>query len=207
MAITKQVIRRAAEVTEAGQLHVKITTRVLEDSLVVGESCTWEMLNPGADLTGEQSEQVKAVANAVWTPEVINAWNVNQGQPTLEAKKSAMWARIKAHRDRLSDEGGYKVTVDLMDKWFHSDTKSKIQQLGLKEAGAMLPADLKWRTMDGTYVTMTATLAAQIFDAAMAQDKALYEVAAAHKANMEAAADPLAYDYSTGWPAVFPGSV
>lgn len=206
MAITKQIVSTADTVTEEGQIFVRTATRVLEDGVQVSETVSRRVLNPGDSLTGE-SAQVTAVANAVWTADVIAAWKVRTGQPTLEAKKTAMWWKIKAHRDRLSDLGGYKVTVDLVDKWFHSDNKSKIQQLGLKEAGAGIPAGMQWRTMDGTYVTMTPTLAGQIFQAAMAQDKALYEVAATHKANMEAAADPLTYNYSGGWPAVFPGSV
>lgn len=126
-------------------------------------------------------------------------------QPTLAERRVARWEEIKAHRDHLSDAGGYTVTVGGVPKWFHSDGKSKTQQLGLVMAGAGIPQGLQWKTMDGSFVTMTQALAGAIFQAAMAQDAAIFQVAETHRAAMEAAADPDAYDFSGGWPATFPG--
>ena len=45
----------------------------------------------------------------------------------LGAEKSAKWDRIKAERDHRTENGGYKAGT----KWFHSDQKSRSQQLGL----------------------------------------------------------------------------
>jgi hypothetical protein len=39
--------------------------------------------------------------------------------------------------------------------------------------------------------------------AGIAQRCAIDDAALAHKAAMEASADPSAYDFSTGWPAIF----
>ena len=39
-------------------------------------------LTPGSDLTG-QPDQVVKIANAVWTPEAIAAYNANS-QPTIQ---------------------------------------------------------------------------------------------------------------------------
>lgn len=122
----------------------------------------------------------------------------------LAAGRAQAWASIKAHRERLSDQGGYKVVVNGVDKWFHSDAKSKTQQLGLVIAGAAVPA-IQWKTMDGTFVTMSQALAGAIFQAAAAQDAAIFTKAEQHKAAMEASPDPLAYDFSGGWPATFGG--
>lgn len=120
----------------------------------------------------------------------------------LARNRATMWERIKARRDALSDKGGYLVTVGGVSKWFHSDGKSKTQQLGLLIAGANVPA-VQWKTMDGTFVTMSQAWAAAIFAAAAAQDIAIFAAAEAHKSAMEAAANPAAYDFSGGWPAVY----
>lgn len=115
--------------------------------------------------------------------------------------KEKKWDEIKAERDRRTDQGGYKVGT----KWFHSDQKSRSQQLGLVLLGASIPANLQWKTMDGSFVTMTQTLAQQVLGAAAASDQAIFAAAETHKAAMEASADPSAYDFSGGWPAAFAG--
>lgn len=111
----------------------------------------------------------------------------------------SIWQLIKNERDRRAEQGGYKVGV----KWFHSDQKSRSQQLGLVLLGPNIPANLKWKTMDGTFVDMTPTLAGQVLAAGAASDQAIFAVAEAHKAAMEASANPSAYDFSGGWPKGF----
>jgi hypothetical protein len=119
---------------------------------------------------------------------------------TLAQVQSAQWVKIKAERDRRQSSG-YLVAA----KWYHSDDGSRIQQLGLLMMGASIPANLQWKTMDGTFVTMTQALASQVFSAAAASDQVIFAKAEAHKAAMIAAPDPSTYDFSTGWPAVFAG--
>lgn len=124
----------------------------------------------------------------------------------LAGGRNTAWSQIKTHRDLLSEAGGYSVTVGGETKWFHSDAKSKTQQLGLLIAGAAVPP-VPWKTMDGSFVTMSQAWAAAIFAAAAAQDIAIFGAAEAHRAAMMAAEDPLAYDWrSTGWPAVYGGA-
>ena len=123
---------------------------------------------------------------------------------TLAAGRAQVLERIKAHRELLSDTGGYKATVGGVEKWFHSDAKSKTQQIALVVAGSAVPA-VQWKTMDGTFITMSQAWAVAIFQAASAQDAAIFAKAEQHRLAMEAAADPLAYDFSGGWPAVYGG--
>jgi hypothetical protein len=118
---------------------------------------------------------------------------------TLEQKKAARWNAIKSERDRRIQNGGYKVGT----KWFHSDTFSRTQQMGLVMMGASIPANTPWKSMDATTVVMTQTLAGQIFGTAAASDIAIFAAAETHKAAMEACADPAAYDFSTGCPKAF----
>ena len=112
--------------------------------------------------------------------------------------KSAKWDAIKAERDRRK-AGGVKVGA----KWFHSDDGSRIQQMGLVMMGASIPANLQWKTMDGTFITMTQTLASQVFQAVAASDQAIFNSAETHRVAMEASADPASYDYSGGWPKIY----
>jgi hypothetical protein len=113
---------------------------------------------------------------------------------------SRSWEAIKAERDRRKAAG-----VKVGTKWFHSDDASRIQQMALTMMGASIPANLQWKTMGGSFVTMTQTLASQIFQASAANDMAIFSAAETHKAAMEASEDPSTYDFSTGWPAIFQG--
>lgn len=113
--------------------------------------------------------------------------------------KAAKWGAIKAERDRRIQSGGYKVGA----KWFHSDTFSRTQQMGLVMLGANIPPSTAWKTMDGSTIEMTQVLAGQIFAAAAASDISIFAAAEAHKSAMLASDDPAAYDFSTGWPAIY----
>lgn len=119
--------------------------------------------------------------------------------PTLPELKASKWEAIKAERDRRIQHGGYKVG----EKWFHSDTFSRTQQMGLVMLGANIPANLQWKTMDGTFVAMTQALAGQVFAAAAASDISIFGAAETHRAAMEASADPAAFDFAGGWPLGF----
>lgn len=121
--------------------------------------------------------------------------------PSIDEVRTSMWTSIKSRRDAMTENGGYKVG----DKWFHSDQKSRSQQLGLVLLGPNIQSGLKWKTMDGSFVTMTPQLAQQILTAAAVSDAAIFEIAEAHKVAMLASGDPAAYDFSGGWPAVFVG--
>ncbi len=108
---------------------------------------------------------------------------------------------VKAIRNRRCSEGGYLVA----GKWFHSDTQSRIQQLGLVLLGASIPPGTQWKTMDGSFVAMTPALAQQILAAAAASDQAIFSAAEAHLAAINASLDPETYDYLVGWPPAFVG--
>lgn len=132
-------------------------------------------------------------------PSPMHDWNGVSWIANLAKIKSAKWEAIKAKRDNLSENGGYMVGT----KWFHSDQKSRSQQLGLVLLGANIPAGLQWKTMDGSFVAMTQTLAQQILAAGAASDQAIFAAAETHKTAMEASVDPAEYDFSTNWPAIF----
>jgi hypothetical protein len=147
--------------------------------------------------------------------EEIDDWVVQQTPaPDPSKARASRWESIKVERDRRK-AGGFKVGA----LWFHSDADSRIQHIGLKDkardlitaGGAMtdnliiLGQSVKWKTMDGSFATITAQLAFDIVAAAGDLDARLFTVAETHRVAMEAAADPATYDFSAGWPETFGG--
>lgn len=112
----------------------------------------------------------------------------------LAAKTSQRWEDIKQIRDTKVQTGGYKAA----NKWFHSDTFSRTQQMGLVMLGANLPAGMQWKTMDSTFITMTPSLAAAVFQAAAMQDSLLFKHAEVLKADTS-------LDINQGWPTTYGG--
>ena len=126
-------------------------------------------------------------------------------EPVVERDPSAtrndVWLQIKRMRDVKKESG-----VQVNGHWFHSDDSSRVQQIGLVLMGAALPAGVMWKTMDGTFVEMTQSLADSIFQAVAASDMVIFAVAERHRVaiqSLETNEDLLAYDYSTGWPSCY----
>lgn len=116
---------------------------------------------------------------------------------SLQLAQLRVWRLIQAERDRRKFNG-----VKIGSNWFHTDDSSRIQQIGLLMMGANLPP-IQWKTMGGTFVLMTSTLAQQIFQGTAQQDIALFTIAEQHRAMMLAQPIPSLYDYSTMWPPTF----
>jgi len=139
-------------------------------------------------------EQVEMTAEEIAEFEASRA----ESPETIKARK---WEEIKAYRDNLVNEGGFKVGAH----WYHSNLLSRTQYISLVMMGANIPAGTTWKTLDNGYIPMTQTLAGQIFAAGAAQDAALFAKAAEHKAALDASSDPANYDYKTGWPETYTG--
>lgn len=147
----------------------------------------------------------------------ISDWNYSKPQPSDDAiaaawlvvQKKRAWEAIKAERDRLTQNSGYQLD----GYWFHSDAYSLSQQQGLilaamqvQESGGDMNAPLMatpWYAMGSVPVVMTASLALRLLPAAIAQQVAIFEAAKAHKAALEASADPANYGFSGGWPPIY----
>jgi len=74
MALTKENVVDKIETLENGTIQVRTAIRVLEDGEVLSSSFHRHVLHPGQDLT-DQDPKVVAIANAVWTDEVVTAYN------------------------------------------------------------------------------------------------------------------------------------
>lgn len=75
--ITKQIIIDKIEVTEHGIVQVRTVTRILEDGIQLSQTYHRHCLSPSDDLSG-QDERVSAIAKAVWTKDVIKAFETKQ---------------------------------------------------------------------------------------------------------------------------------
>jgi hypothetical protein len=150
------------------------------------------------EITNEQND---ALLNAQANGQIIQSDRNNNPIAVDPPKATAeqIWELIKEERDRRMNNGGYKVGT----KWFHSNTFSRTQQIGLLLLGANIPANTQWKTMDGTFISLTQALVAQIYAAAVASDIAIFNAAETHKAALMLSAEPSKYDFSGGWPATF----
>jgi len=74
MALTKENVVDKIETLENGTIQVRTAIRVLEDGEVLSSAFHRHVLAPGQDLT-DQDPKVSAIANAVWTDEVVTAYN------------------------------------------------------------------------------------------------------------------------------------
>lgn len=110
-------------------------------------------------------------------------------KPPVPDSPTVRWEKIKAKRDDITRNGGCLVD----GKLFHTDTDSKQQQMALTMLGASIPANLMWKTMDGSFIAMTQTLAMQLFAAQVQREQIIFAHAEAINA------DPLA-DIDAGWP-------
>lgn len=139
---------------------------------------------------------------------VYEAGDALPGEPPtpLADLQAQAWENIQAKREQFKYEGGVKVGSN----WFSSDKDS----IGLYNSLVNIAARnalpdayvmrAQWRTMvDGVVQDMTPALAGQILAAGLAQFAAIDDAAQTHKAAMLASADPVAYDFSGGWPPVF----
>ena len=153
-------------------------------------------------VTHNRRELAPILVQNEWSQDWTQQWEVyplpaGEVAANIANAKLDKWLQIKAERDRRKSGG-----VLVSGKWYHSDVDSRIQQLGLVMMGASVPS-VQWKTMDGSFVTMSQTIANGIFQGAANLDMTLFSVAEAHRLAMEASADPAAYDFSAGWPAQF----
>ena len=82
MALVKKTVVDKVETLENGTIQVRTATRIDEDGTVLSSSFHRHTLSPGQDLTNEDPKVV-AIASAVWTPEVIAAYEAMLAEQAL----------------------------------------------------------------------------------------------------------------------------
>ena len=79
MALTEQTLISAITILEDGQLQIRRSRRILDNGMQIAEQYHRHVLAPGDETAGEDS-RVKAVANLLWTPQVIADYKVAQAR-------------------------------------------------------------------------------------------------------------------------------
>lgn len=83
MSLTKNVYVGQIEVSTDGTVHVRTTTEIVENGIVLSSSFHRSCVQPGHDYSGED-DRVQAVCAAVQTPEVIAAFEAEQARIAAE---------------------------------------------------------------------------------------------------------------------------
>jgi hypothetical protein len=76
MALTEKTIIDKIEVIENNSIQVRIATVIEKDGTELTRTFHRHVVDPGADLTNEDPK-VQAIANAIWTEEVIEAYQAS----------------------------------------------------------------------------------------------------------------------------------
>jgi hypothetical protein len=76
MALTEKNIVDKVELVETNHIQVRTANIIEKDGQVVAKSFHRHVLSPGDDVSG-QDPKVQAIANAVWTEEVISAYSAS----------------------------------------------------------------------------------------------------------------------------------
>lgn len=82
MTIIKQAVVDQITVTENGIVLYREATRIMEDGVQLSQTFHRTSLTPGQDLAG-QPEKVATIAKAVWTPDVITAYQASLTKNSL----------------------------------------------------------------------------------------------------------------------------
>lgn len=75
--LIERTVFSLCEVLPNTTLQVRMANQIVDGETVKAQTYNRYCLAPGSDLTG-QPEQVVKIANAVWTPEAIAAYNATQ---------------------------------------------------------------------------------------------------------------------------------
>ena len=85
MALEKKTVTGQLEIGETGTISVRTDTVIVDDGNEISRSFHRHVVAPGDDVSGE-SERVQAVAGAVWTDEVVEAYAAAQAAAAPEGE-------------------------------------------------------------------------------------------------------------------------
>ena len=81
--LEKKVVIDSINIKEDGHIEIRQKTSILEDGKELSYSYHRWVLSPGQNVDN-QTDKVKAIANASWTEEVVSAFEAKQAENTLE---------------------------------------------------------------------------------------------------------------------------
>jgi hypothetical protein len=88
MALTEKTIIDKIEILESNAIQVRTANVIEKDGLEISRTFHRHVVNPSQDISGEDAK-VQAVANAVWTEEIIAAYLESQNQNQIQDESNA----------------------------------------------------------------------------------------------------------------------
>lgn len=79
--LIERTVFSLCEVLPSAVLQVRMANQIVDGETVKAQTYNRYCLAPGSDLTG-QPEQVVAIANAIWTPEAVAAYQASIANPS-----------------------------------------------------------------------------------------------------------------------------
>lgn len=76
MALTEKIIIDKIELIETNSIQVRTATIIEKDGVELTRTFHRHVVAPGADITNEDPK-VQAIANAIWTEEIIAAYSAS----------------------------------------------------------------------------------------------------------------------------------
>ncbi|MGC7559333.1 DUF4376 domain-containing protein [Pasteurella sp. PK-2025] len=145
--------------------------------------------------------QYKFVENP---PSSYHSWNGDKwiiNEEAMAEIKASAWERIKEKRYQNGLGGVY---IERVGKWFQTGEEEKTKYLGLDKVIDLL-GEVNWKCYDNSFIKMDRTLLNEIFAQMVQTENADHINAEKHRLAMLASDDPLNYDFSTGWSAIYEG--
>jgi hypothetical protein len=84
MTLTEKTIVDKIEVLESNHIQIRTANVIEKDGIEISRTFHRHVLNPSQDISGEDTK-VQAVANAVWTQEIIDQYLQTQNQKQDES--------------------------------------------------------------------------------------------------------------------------
>jgi hypothetical protein len=88
MALIEKSIVDKIEVLEINSIQVRTANIIEKDGVEIARNLHRHVVNPGDDLSGEDPK-VQAIASAVWTEEIIEAYLQSQNQNQIQDESNA----------------------------------------------------------------------------------------------------------------------
>ena len=88
MALTEKTIIDKIEVLENNSIQVRTANVIEKDGVEISRTFHRHVVNPSNDISGEDAK-VQAVANAIWTEEIIASYLESQNQNQIQHESNA----------------------------------------------------------------------------------------------------------------------
>jgi hypothetical protein len=88
MALIEKFIVDKIEVLESNSIQVRTANIIEKDGVELTRTFHRHVINPGDDVSGEDTK-VQAIASAVWTEEIIEAYLQSQNQNQIQDESNA----------------------------------------------------------------------------------------------------------------------